>query len=82
MTIVLTVLSSKTTFFSEIVFNAVKISFGVLLFGYILKPKPTHCKEQRGRRRDNETDSLGATSIDKIGEVWLSDEIGEGGLKF
>ena len=25
---------------------------------------------------------LGATSIDKIGEVWLSDEIGEGGLKF
>ena len=22
---------------------------------------------------------LGATSIDKIGEVWLSDEIGEGG---
>ena len=26
---------------------------------------------------------LGATSIDKISEVWLSDEIGEGGgLKF
>ena len=25
---------------------------------------------------------LGATSNDNIGEVWLSDEIGEGGLKF
>ena len=24
---------------------------------------------------------LGATSIDKIGEVWLSDEIGEGGFE-
>ena len=25
--------------------------------------------------------SLGATSIDKISEVWLSDEIGEGGFE-
>ena len=28
----------------------------------------------------DDTKILGATSIDKIGEVWLSDEIGGGGV--
>ena len=34
-----------------------------------------------GCRQDSFFFSLGATSIDKIGEVWLSDDIGEGGVE-
>ena len=33
------------------------------------------------KRNDFIIQDLGATSIVKIGEVWLSGEIGEGGLK-
>ena len=46
-------------FCSEIVFYSVKSNYRLVTFGVyfgILKPKHTHCEEQR--RRDNKTDSL------------------------
>ena len=70
--------NQQYSFLHKTLFYSVKSNDGLVTFGVyfgILKPKHAHCKEQRGRRRDNETDSLGATSIDKIGEVRLSDEI-------